>query len=86
MFPVAVYSLCAATALLCSYLLLRNYLRTRVRLLLWSGLCFALFCLGNTLLFIDIVMVPDINLYPLRAGAMLVGLLLLLFGLIWEAQ
>ena len=36
----AVYVLCALTSLACAVLLLRAYLRRKVRLLLWSGLGF----------------------------------------------
>lgn len=39
--PAAVYILCGLTSVLCAVLLLRSYARKRVRLLLWSGLCFA---------------------------------------------
>ena len=35
-----VYALCALTSLACAVLLLRGYASSRVRLLLWSGLCF----------------------------------------------
>ena len=45
-----VYVLCALTSLACAILLLRGYFRTRVRLLLWSGLCFAGLALNNALL------------------------------------
>ena len=38
-----VYVLCLLTSLACAVLLLRSYRQTRIRLLLWSGLCFALF-------------------------------------------
>ena len=33
-----IYFLCALSALLCAVLLRRAYMRTRFRLLLWSGL------------------------------------------------
>ena len=45
-----VYLLCALTSLACAVLLLRGYFRTRVRLLLWSGLCFVGLALNNALL------------------------------------
>ncbi|GEM_PF-4466205 len=35
------YPLCTLTAALCAWLLLRSYYRSRYRLLLWGGLCFA---------------------------------------------
>jgi len=36
-----IYSLCAITAALCAWLLVRAYLRTRSGLLLWSSMSFA---------------------------------------------
>ena len=45
-----VYVLCALTSIACAVLLLRGYFRTRVRLLLWSGLCFVGLALNNALL------------------------------------
>ena len=54
-----IYSLCALTALGCALLLLRGYRRSRYRLLLWSGLCFAGLTVNNLLLVIDKVALPD---------------------------
>ena len=83
---VAVYVLCALTSLACAVLLLRAYARNHVRLLLWSGLCFCGLALNNALLFIDRILLPDINLLLPRELAALIGLLLLLYGLIWETE
>jgi hypothetical protein len=83
---VSVYSLCAAAALACTLLLLRAYLRTRTPLLLWSSACFACLTLNNVLVAVDLVFVPDVDLFPLRSLAALVGISLLLYGLIWEVR
>ena len=83
----AVYLLCAATSLLCALLLLRAYLDQRTRLLLWSTLCFAFLTVNNVLLFVDLIVVPytvDLSLW--RSSTALAGIVLLLFGLIWEAR
>lgn len=80
----AVYILGALTTLACAVLLLRGYGRARRALLLWSGLCFAGLAISNVLIFVDLMIVPQINLYPLRLGTAAVAMLLLLFGLIWE--
>jgi len=79
------YVLCAATSLLCTILLLRGYLRTRTRLLMWSTLCFIGLAINNLLLFLDLVVLPDVDLRLVRSGSALASLLLLVFGLIWEA-
>jgi hypothetical protein len=77
-----IYLLCALTSFLCTVLLLRHYAKTKLPLLLWSGLAFMLFTATNVLLFIDLVMVPEINLIILRNGLTLSGVVLLLYGLI----
>ena len=80
-----VYLLCALTSMTCAFLLLRNYFRSGSRLLLWGGLCFTSLTLGNVLLFIDLgILPPTIDLSPYRDGVILAGLLMLLYGLIWE--
>jgi hypothetical protein len=67
-------------------LLFRAYGRSDLRLLLWSALCFVGLSIGNTLLFIDLVVYPDVDLLPWRLAASLAGLLFLLYGFIWEAE
>lgn len=80
-----VYLLCGLTSVGCAVLLLRSYVRTRLRLLFWSGLCFVLLGLSNIALFIDLVVLPQVDLSVLRSCITLAGLLMLVFGLIWEA-
>ncbi len=83
----AVYILGTLVALCCAILLLRGYARGRKRLLLWSGLCFFGLAISNFLVFLDLVIFPtQLDLYPLRLATAAVAMLLLLFGLIWEAE
>jgi hypothetical protein len=81
-----VYLLCALTSTLCSALLLRGYIRTRTRLLLWSGLCFVGLALNNAVLVVDIMIVEDADLATWRLVPAAVGFALLLYGLIWESE
>ncbi|MGH9501757.1 MAG: DUF5985 family protein [Terriglobales bacterium] len=81
-----VYLLGALTSLTCAVLLLRGYSRGKRKLLLWSGLCFAGLAVSNVLIFIDLVVVPDVNLYRLRLATAAVAMVLLLYGLIWESS
>lgn len=81
---LVVYGLCALTSLVCAVLLLRSYHRSRVRLLLWSGLCFVCFTLNNILLIIDVRVLPEQDLSIVRSLPSLVGVALLLYGLVWE--
>lgn len=81
-----VYSLCALTAALCSVLLLQTYRRSRYRLLLWSGLCFAGLTLNNFLLVVDKLILPEVDLSVWRSAVALVAMCILLYGMIWEVE
>jgi hypothetical protein len=83
---LSVYVLCALTSLACAVLLLRGYRRSRARLLLWSGLCFACFALSNVLLIVDVRVLPARDLSVVRTLPSLVGVALLLYGLVWDAK
>lgn len=80
-----VYYLCALTSLACAILLIRAYAERKVRLLLWSGICFAGLALNNALLIVDRIVMPDRDLAILRTMPALVGILVLVYGLIWDA-
>ena len=80
----AIYIACAVTSLLCALLLLRGYRAGRLRLLFWASICFFCFTLNNLLLFVDVVVLPQVDLFMLRALVALAGLGALLYGLIWE--
>ena len=86
MFGTVVYALCALTSIVCALLLLRGYLRSRFRLLLWSGLCFVGLAINNILLFVDLRVLPQIDLSLLRTIPAVIGAAILAFGLIWEAR
>lgn len=81
-----IYALCAATAILSCFLLLRNYAQSRSRLVLWCGLCFAGLALNNILLVVDRLFVPSIDLSTARLIPALAGMMLLVYGLIWERE
>ena len=81
-----VYILCALTSTFCAALLLRAYRLRRARLLFWSSLCFVGLALNNILLFVDLIVVPQIDLRPARNGVALLGIAVMLFGLIWDRE
>jgi hypothetical protein len=81
-----IYSLCAFTAALCTYLLLQAYRRGGYRLLLWSGLCFAGLTVNNLLLVADKLIFPLLDLQALRTGVALAAMTVLLYGLIWDTE
>ena len=81
-----VYLLQTFTSLLCAILLLRGYARGRRKLLLWSGLCFAGLTISSVLVFVDLVLLPTIDLFLYRLFATAIAMAMLLYGLIWESQ
>ena len=81
-----IYGLCACTALACTLLLLRGWLRTRHRLLLWSGLCFAGLTANNVLLVLDKTLLSETDLSTWRLATALVAVLLLVAGLVIESD
>jgi hypothetical protein len=80
-----VFVLCALTSLACAALVLRSYFQTRARLLLWTGLCFAGLCINNILLVVD-SRTPTVDLSVWRSIPAVAGLMLLVYGLVWEAD
>ena len=84
--PGGVYILCAVTCLLCAILLFRGYARTGVRLLFWSGLCFIGLMLDNVMVYVDLIIVPDVSLAVWRKIPGLVAISLLLYGLVWDSK
>ena len=83
---IAIYSLCAITSLLSSWLLWRAYRRTRSRLLLWSAIGFAGLALNNFALWVDKLLLPETDLSVLRTSIALVAMVVLLYGLVWETE
>ncbi|MBW3572731.1 MAG: hypothetical protein KY467_16675 [Gemmatimonadetes bacterium] len=81
-----VYALCALASLACAVLLLRGYVSTRARLLLWSGLCFVGLGANNVLLLVDKRVVPTMDLSLWRTLPALAGVVILLYGLVWETR
>lgn len=83
-FEPTVYVLCILTSVTAMWLLLRSYRQNGSRLLLWSAAAFVAFALNNLLLFVDIVLLPDVDLRPLRALTSFIGVAVLLYAFIWE--
>ena len=79
-----VFGLCAVTSVACTALLLRGFRTSGARLLLWSGLCFAGLAVNNVLLFVDMRVVPEMDLSLWRTFPALIGVGLLLYGLVWD--
>ena len=82
----AVYLLCAIMSVVCSVLLFRGFWTSGSRLLAWSAWGFAGLAVNNVLLFLDLVVIPDVNLALVRASLAAASLGVLLFGLVWESK
>lgn len=83
---LTVYLLSALASLVCALLLARGYRANRMPLLFWGAVCFSVLVATNSLLFIDLVMFPQIDLAAWRSGLTLCALSLLLYGLIFQSQ
>jgi len=81
--PLA-YAVGVLTSIFCAILLIRSYSRQRTRLLLWCSLCFVGLASNNVILFIDLFVVPEVDLDFWRSMTALIALGLMLVGLIWE--
>jgi hypothetical protein len=80
------YGLCLVTALACAVLLTRAYRNSRFRLLFWSAVCFWGLTVTNALTVADLFVVPERNLYGFRLAAGLISVIVLLYGMVWEAD
>src|SRR5687768_17608625 len=83
--PGLVYILCAVTSLLSAALLLRGAITRRTPLLFWSSLCFFAMALNNVLLYVNFVVLPEVDLLIAARLVAVAGILLLNFGLIWHS-
>jgi hypothetical protein len=86
MVAAIVYMLCALMSVLCAVLLLAKYRASKARLLFWSALCFSCLAVNNILLFVDIVVVPHVDLWFVRTVPALIGIGLMLWGFIWDTE
>lgn len=82
----AVYILGVLVTFACGVLLSRAYITVKKRLLLWSAICFFGLALSNFLVFVDLVVLPEIDLYRWRLLTAAAAMLVLIYGLIWEGD
>ena len=83
---IALYSVAILTSLGCTVLLARGYRERKYSLLLWSAICFGFLTLNNVLLFVDMLLVPDIDLRLWRLVAALTGVLSMLYAFVWDSE
>jgi hypothetical protein len=85
-FRIALYALAVLSSLACAVMLFRGYARRRVRLLMWSAICFVGLTINNVALFVDLIIFPDIDLRLARLLPALTGMVCLLYGFICDAE
>lgn len=81
-----VYILCAVLSTGCAFMLYRGYRRRKHKILLWSTLSFMGLALNNIMFFVDVAVLPDVNMWGSLVRA-IVGSLsgtILLYGFITE--
>jgi hypothetical protein len=81
-----VYVLGTLITFVCALMLFRAYARVGFRLLLWSAICFSGLTLANALVYVDLVIVPDTDLYILRLGVAALAMAVMVYGLVWESD
>ena len=80
------YLLCAATSIVCGVLLLRGYHLSKTDLLFWASLCFLGLAINNVILFVDLIILPGVDLFWWRTLPAIGGMVILLYGLISECR
>lgn len=83
---ILLYSLAILTSLACTVFLFLGFSRQRLRLLMWSALCFACLTVNNIILFVDLVVLPEVDLRPMRLLAALAGMVFLIYAFIWDSE
>jgi len=85
-YQVALYILAIIASSACTFFLHRGFRRRKVRMLMWSAICFAGLTLNNILLFADRVVFLHLDLREPRLLASLAALLFLLYGFILDSE
>ena len=81
--PEVIYVLCAATSVLAAFMLFRHYRLRRTPLLFWSFVAFVALAVNNVLLFVDLAVLPQVDLSLARTTVGAIGMIALVYGLIW---
>lgn len=81
----AIYLLCTATSIAAAVLLLRQYRASRTGLLFWSSIGFLGLAVNAVLVYVDLALVPAIDLSVPRSIAAAVAMVAIVYGLVREA-
>lgn len=81
-----VYGLCALTAFVCGWFLLRAYYARQSALLFWSAVFFGIQTVNNILLVMDKLVFPSIDMTIWRYMIALLAIMALLYGLVMRIE
>jgi hypothetical protein len=81
-----IYLACGVTSLVVAAMLLRQYLRVRSRLLLWSVICFVGLAVNNVLVYVDLVLYTGVDLSLYRTVAGTIAVVIMVYALVWETR
>jgi hypothetical protein len=81
----AIYILCAATSIVAAALLLRQYRLSRTRLSFWSAIGFLGIAINSVLVYIDLALIPAIDLSLPRSIAAALAMIAIVYGLVRES-
>ena len=82
----AIYLLCALTSLAAAALLLRHYQRRKTRLLVWSFVAFVGLAANNVLVYVDLAVLPAVDLSLVRSAIGAAAMIALVYGLVSETS
>lgn len=85
-FPALVYLMCFLTCAVCAGLLVRSWLKTRMRLAMFTAISFVLFAINNFFLFADVILFPESDLWAFRIVPALAGVIVMIVGFVWESE
>jgi hypothetical protein len=81
----AIYVLCAATSITAALLLFRQYRAKQTRLLFWSSLGFFGLAVNSVLVYVDLALIPTLDLSLTRSVAAALAIAAIVYGLVMEA-
>lgn len=81
-----VYLLCTLSSILCTYLVFRTYRASGARFLLSCTIGFSGLAVANAILFIDLLLVPGVDMLVYRQLTTFISLLALVWGFVWETR
>jgi hypothetical protein len=81
---IAIYCFCFLASACGAWLLMRFWRRTRTDLFYWSGACFGVLAFNNLLAVVQILIMPETDIFAYRSLVTLSALAVFLYGFIWE--